>query len=492
MANDGASRPNVLIIMSDQHSKHVLGAYGNDIIRTPNLDRLAAGGMRFDNCYCPAPLCVPSRMSFMTGKTPSQNRVWGNRDSLDSNIPTWAHALGAVGYETTIVGRMHFVGPDQRHGFSNRAQRTYFGAPYFGTHPAGAPLFKDIPPITSGQDRAAVEVSGYGRTTYQAFDDLVTDSTAKYLEQQGSNGSDQPFAAVAGFVLPHCPFFAPKELFDYYYKRVDVPIPTEDELRGEPEAIRNFKQVARIEEPIDPDRIRIARAAYFGLVEYVDTQVGRILGTLERSGLAENTLVIYTSDHGEMGGEHGCWWKSTYYEGSVGVPLIASMPGTIPAGTSSDAVCNLYDIGPTVIDIAGGDALPDIEGRSLARTLTTSHDPDWENETFAELTHEGIPSRMIRRGPWKLYRYDDDTQPALFNLDTDPDEHTNLGEIAQYADVRTDLLERLAHGWNPQEIRRVMAERARAMPALCAWSAVVNPAHPDMIEVPDVEDVTIL
>ena len=163
-------RPNILFILSDQHSKFHLGCYGDPLVRTPHLDRLASEGMRFANAYTPSPLSAPARMAFMTGRRPSANQVWGNDHILNSALPTWAHTLGAAGYETALLGRMHFVGPDQRHGFERRPIGEHT-ARHPGATQQGGPLFKNIPASTSGQTRECVEIAGYGRTTYQAFDD---------------------------------------------------------------------------------------------------------------------------------------------------------------------------------------------------------------------------------------------------------------------------------------------------------------------------------
>jgi len=481
---------NVLILMSDQHSKHYLGCYGNELVRTPSLDRLAEEGMLFANAYTPAPLCVPARMSFMTGRLPSANRVWTNGHILSSAIPTWAHAVGAAGYETALVGRMHFVGADHRHGFELRPMGEY-SAVFPGADRLGGPQFKEVPRGTSGQARISVECAGIGRNSYQAFDEMAAAKACEYLEEKARGGGGRPFAAVAGFVLPHCPFFAPRELFEYYYERVDVPQPTAKELEQEPEAIRRFKKARGIDEPLPAERIRVARAAYFGMCEYFDRQVERVLKKLDETGLSENTLVIYTTDHGETAGEHGCWWKSNYYEGSVGVPLIARLPGRVPAGTKNPAICSLMDIGATMVEMAGGEELPAADGYSLWAELRGEQDLARPDETFSEHgpTRGEGPSRMIRRGPWKLFKYHDDTPPALFNLEEDPGERRDLGPDAEFAAVRDELLERLYADWDPEWVVRECETLGRDMQVISAWGRAVQPGHPEALPVPDVENV---
>ncbi len=480
------ARPNILFILSDQHSKFHLGCYGDSLVRTPHLDRLASEGMRFANAYTPSPLCVPARMAFMTGRRPSANQVWGNDHILNSALPTWAHTLGAAGYETALIGRMHFVGPDQRHGFEHRPIGEY-SALHPGAARQGGPMFKSIPASTSGQTRECVEIAGYGRTTYQAFDDRVAEAACAYLAEK-AQAPNRPFAAVAGFVLPHCPFFAPKDLYDYYYDRVDVPQP---DPTGEPEAVTNFKKRRLIDEPLPKERIRVARAAYFGLCEYFDRKVGQLLDQLDETGLRDNTLVIYSSDHGEMAGEHGCWWKSNYYEGSVGVPLIARLPGVIPAGVENPVLCNLLDWAPTAVEVAGGEPLPATDGHSLWRELQGHADDARPDTTFSELgpSRGDSPSRMIRQGPWKLYKYHDDTPPALFNLADDPGEWNDLGSDGAYAALRQHLLDQLYADWNPEQVAQRSAELTRDAQVLTAWGRAVQPRHEDTLPVEDVEDV---
>jgi choline-sulfatase len=493
MASDAA--PNLLVIMSDQHSMHYLGCYGHSLVRTPHLDHLAAEGMRFVNAYCPAPLCVPSRMSFMTGRRPTANRVWSNTHILSSAIPTWAHALGIAGYDTALIGRMHFVGSDQRHGFQERPLGEY-GAGFPGSPRLGAPLMRDIPVSTSGQCRESVEIAGRGRTTYQAFDEMVAEATCNYLQERARASHQRPFAAVAGMVLPHCPFVAPRELFDFYYPRVDVPEVSNEEL---PAAARRFQELRGIAEPLPDERTRVARAAYVGLCEHLDAQVGRILAALDATGLAESTLVIYCSDHGEMAGEHGCWWKSCYYEGSVGIPLIARWPDIVPSGAVSDTICNLLDLAPTWIEMANQHqmpcpSLPESDGHSLWRVLCGQADDSRPDETYAE--HMGgidtAPSRMIRSGRWKLFQYADDTPTALFDLEADPDETHDLGQDPSHALLRDGLQERLWCGWDPSYVRAESHKLDRDLEVLQQWGRTTQPPHPYTLPVPDVEEIELI
>jgi len=328
-----------------------------------------------------------------------------------------------------------------------------------------------------------VTQAGRGQTTYQYFDEERTRKAVEYL-REGTEPRERPFAAVLGFTLPHCPFIAPRGLYDYYAERVDVP----EVEKKQPETVRRFRELRGILEPLPEERVRVARAAYYGLCEHFDSLIGQVLGVLDSTGLAENTLVIYTTDHGEMAGDHGCWWKSNYYEGSVGVPLIARLPGVIAPGAVSDAVCGLMDLGPTLAELAGAD-LPDTDGRSLWPTLQGQRPEAWNDETFSELCDRRggfLASRMVRSGKWKLWAYADDEglPPALFDLEDDPDELNDLGRAPEHADIREELLDRIHRNWDPEMVRRETAQATRDYDTLAKWGGLLKPPCPDIMPVP--------
>ena len=485
-----AAPPDILLIMTDQHSRNVLGAYGNDVVRTPHLDGLADAGMRFDNTYCASPWCVPSRMSFMTCRTPSRNRVWTNDQILSSGVPTWAHVLGGADYETALLGRMHFVGPDQRHGFEQRPIGEFM-AGHPGAPVPGGPMWTHFPAEASGQGRVAVETVGHGHTHYQWGDEQVADAAVAFLRERGRQQSRRPFAAVVSLMLPHCPFIAPRSLFEHYRDRVDVPAAPGDQ----PAVVTRFRRCRQLlDPPVAPERVRLARAAYFALCEYVDSLIGRVLTAVEAAGLTERTLVMYCSDHGEMAGEHGCWWKTTYYESSVAVPLIARWPGVIAPGSSCRAIANLMDLGVTMADVAGAPFPGEPDGRSLRPWLAGGHPADWIDETFSEMADTRLPapvapspSRMIRSGRWKLQLHADadELPPVLFDLDADPGETRDLAADPDHAAVRSRLLRRLREGWDPATIRAEAIRQIADSRVIADWGRAVRPAHPDTLTMID-------
>ena len=475
-----AGQPNILLIVSDQHSRRVMGCAGDPVIRTPHLDALAAGGVMFDNAYCASPLCVPSRMTMMTSRHCSDINVWDNSSYLASDVPTFCHSLGIAGYECVLGGRMHFMGPDQRHGFHQRI----IGDVSAHTHPGGGgPNFVNISPAGCGQSGACVRVAGPGRSNYMAYDDLVAEACAGFLREGGSDalsrgsGADGPFCLVAGFVLPHCPFIAPKALYDYYYENLHP-------------AMKHWRQVRGVED-LTEEEIRKARAGYYGVVEYFDGIIGGLMGALDHSGLRDDTIVIYVSDHGESAGENGLWWKSQFYEHGAGVPMIASGPG-VPQGLRRREVVSLLDLGPTLCDIAGGPELPAISGRSLLPMLRGEDIPDWPNEAVAEMIGLGnyLPGKMIRRNEWKLIHYEG-FEPMLFNLDDDPHEFTDRAADRDCRDVRNYLHDRVLQGWEPHRAVRQLQRERRDRQLITQWRQAWKDAPPDPEQCRTPDDVVV-
>ncbi len=452
------NRPDILVIMSDQHNKQVLGCYGDPVARTPNLDRLAGAGFRFDQAYCPAPLCVPSRMSFMTARNPSANQVWHNGHVLSSGIPTWPDHLNWAGYETTLIGRMHFLGPDQRHGFTRRLLGD-LRAPW-----------KYIPRVACGQCGASVRVAGTGTSAYAWYDEQVADAACEFIRQRARGRSDVPFAATVGFLQPHAPYVAPPDLFEYYLARLAPP----DAEENPPEQVSRHRRMHAFEEGIGAMQAQAARAAYYGMCENLDRLIGKILGALEDSGLADRTWVVYCSDHGDMLGEHGCWFKSTYYEGSAGIPLIIRPPGGLPALAASETLTSLMDLGPTFCDLADAPPMAAADGQSLGGVLAGIHETVNRTAVFAELSHDQyapeVPSRMIRSGPWKLWQaiYPDGPQTVMFNLEDDPRETRNLAEYPEYAGIRADLSAALLRDWRPELVQCLSGRHRRDVIRLMA------------------------
>ena len=321
------SRPNLLYIMSDQHTQRVTGCYGDRIVRTPSLDRLAARGVVFENAYTPAPLCLAARMSALTGCYPVTQACWTNSDILASDRPTMAHALGAVGYQPILVGRLHAIGPDQLHGYARRAVGDHSTNWLGGVRHDMGVLDKTNDPF-----RVSLQKSGPGQSAYERHDVDTTESACAILESiavRRRAGDDAPFSVSVGYMLPHQPYVARQEDYDPYVGKVGLPCTPPPDPEREHPYLHWWRQYTDTQS-VTTDEILRARTAYYGLVTRLDTLIGHLLETLERLGLAENTLIVYTSDHGDQIGERGLWWKQTFYDEATKVPMILSWPGRLP------------------------------------------------------------------------------------------------------------------------------------------------------------------
>lgn len=518
------TRPNIIVFMSDQHRASVLGCAGDEVVQTPHIDRLAAQGVRFAICYAGSPLCVPSRATFLMGQGCSDVGVWSNSCTMPSDIPTFLHSLAAAGYETVLCGRMHFKGPDQRHGFERRIMGDVTG-PIDGWPNT---LLGDISWSSQGQGREGVTVAGPGRTGFQAYDVDVTAAAVRFLRERGAShrlsagqdngqgdmkgtqsaqaarstqarqdsqskqsaagegGDDRPFCLVIGWVSPHNPYIAPAPLFDQYRDRVSVPEVPPGIRESEHPALRHWHD-GRGTDGLTAAQARTARAGYYGLVTWIDQQVGQILSTAEESGLAADTAVIYTSDHGDMLGENGLWQKSYLFDPSVSVPLIVSWLGQTRAASVVTEPVSLTDLAPTLIDLCGGPPLPNATGRVLTPLLRGEPLPDtWRPEVYVESMHvSGFPpSRMVRRERWKLMRYHGFDTPQLFDLEADPHERHDRAGDPGCAAIRASLDALVLQGWSGAEVARAVRRHVIDAQLTGAWAQALHPHQPDLWKAP--------
>lgn len=441
MSSTAARKPNILFLMSDEHAPMFSGPYGHPMVLTPNLDRLASEGVTFENAYCNSPLCVPSRMSLMTGRFVRNIGTWDNTSPLASDEVTWAHLLRAAGYDVVLAGKQHFIGPDQLHGFRAQLARDLHAEldhPIFpwgdGARPRGTPWPDPL-------------AAGPGTGEHIAVDDQVEDAAVKYLRDPARQ--DQPWALCASFIAPHFPFVVPEKYWNMYPPdEIELPTIPPGHLESQHPAIKGMRAAFGLSGYAN-DVVRRARAGYFGLITYLDDKIGHLLNVLDEIGQAENTLVIYTSDHGEMAGEHGMWRKSNFYEQSARVPLQLRWPGSLPAGARVPEVVSLVDL---VASIRRAADVPDVggcDGTDLL-PLACGEQLDWKDEAFSEYLAHGVsgPMAMLRRGRYKLNYYLDDA-PELFDLEADPGEYTNLAKEPDMQSVLDHLRERLLSQWDP-------------------------------------------
>lgn len=469
---ENLTRPNLLFLFSDQHARHVTGCYGNAAVATPHLDRLASGGLVFDNAYCPSPICVPSRMSMLTGCYPSQQDCWTNDDFLASDRATWLHAAAAADYRPTLVGRLHAMGPDQLHGYAERA---------VGDHsPNWAGIARHSLGVlenTNDPHRVSLTASGIGQSAYEVKDVETTDAACAALDRLAQ--SAVPFCLSVGFILPHPPYVARQE--DYARYATSVGLPRLAVPADEHPWLAWWRRDRGIADAT-ADEILRARRAYFGLVTRLDAMIGQILDRLDALGLARNTLVVYTSDHGDQLGERGLWWKHTFYEESVAVPLIVRWPDALAAGERRNHIVNLTDVSATMLEALGAPALPNAAGRSFLGAARNAG-AAWQDETFSEYCTDTVPAwtggqavrqRMVRKGAWKLVYYHG-YAPQLFDLASDPDELRDRAADPACAQIRADLTRRVLAGWDPDEIERRMRRRRADKDLIGAWARKTAP-----------------
>ena len=502
-------KPNLIYIQSDQHNPAIMGCAGDPIIDTPNLDKLANRGTIIQNAYAASPICVPSRMAAITGLKPHQSEVWTNDQILNSAIPTYAHSLGANGYKPVQVGRMHFNGIDQYHGFSERLVGDH-GHNHLGS--SKNPGTHGELNGTAGPNRISLKASGIGQTAYQVHDEIVTAETVKYIDDLGNKKIDnQPISLSIGLMLPHQPFIASKEDYEKYEKKVGMPkIPPTllDECHP---YIKWWRQRTGIEEVTEEEIVR-CRIAYYALVDRMDKIIGSILDSLERNGLMENTMIVYTSDHGEQLGEHGLWWKQTFYENSVKVPAIISWPGHLPEGQVLNSVVNQYDLIATMLDASNSPKLPRSNGKSLLEHLKDPKNSEWENIAFSEYCMDdssvndfsgnlmgndvhakegGVQNRMVRKDNYKLIYYHG-YEAQLFDLDSDPDELNDLSNNNNYLDKKNELLELLLKDWDPEKIHKRMIVLKDEQKIQQGWARNTNPDDTLRWELDPIKDSTRL
>ncbi|MBP0483403.1 choline-sulfatase [Sagittula salina] len=462
--------PNIVVIMADQLAPHFVGAYGHPTVKTPHIDALAARGMRFDAAYCNSPLCAPSRFAFMSGQHISRIAAYDNASEFRASTPTFAHYLKALGYRTCLSGKMHFVGPDQKHGFQDRLTTDIYPADFAWTPDWEAP---DERIDKWYHNMQTVKESGVAVATYQTdYDDEVEFAARRWLIDRGRDrlaGDAAPFFLVASFIHPHDPYVAKPEFWEMYSDdAVDMPAFVLKPEQQDPGSRRVMDGIEASYKPLSEEETRRARRAYLANVTYFDTKVGAVVKALEDIGELDNTLVIVTADHGDMLGERGLWFKMTFFEHSARIPLVMAGPG-VAEGAAPNA-CSLVDMLPTFLDAAGGSTEilgEPIDGRSLMPLARGEADPIDEaiGEYCAEMTP--WPVYMIRRGPLKFVHCDPDP-PLLYDIASDPLERVNLADDPAYAEAAAGFAAEVAARWDSATLRNNVMRTQRSRRALHA------------------------
>jgi len=439
MAGTEVERPNVVFLFSDDQRPDTIAALGNDVIETPNLDRLVERGTVFTRAVASNPLCVPSRAEVLTGRTSYRNGVnYHNGWRFEGERPKWPAMMRKAGYRTGYVGKWMTEGRPDDHGYEEAG----------GLFASGGGSWEQM---EYKEDYRGTPVTGYRGWTFQSMDGSdqypdqgvgltpeidrkFADAAIDFLERE----PDEPFFLHVNFTAPHDPLLIPSGYEDMY-DPADIPVPENFKPRhpfdhgnidGRDEQLLPFPRTKRM--------IREDLAAYYTVISHLDEQVGRILDFLEATGQAERTIIIFSSDHGLAMGSHGLRGKQNMYEHTVGVPLIFAGPG-IPEGERRDAQTYLYDLFPTICDLAGIEPPDGLDGRSVAPVIRG------EKESVRDYVFAYFKGsqRMIRGDRWKLIEYPQVGRTQLFGLQNDPHELHNLADDPEHEDVRKKLRDKL-------------------------------------------------
>lgn len=442
-----AKKPlNIIIIQSDEHNPNMFGAAGDSIAITPNIDKIAKQGVLFTNAYCQNPISVPSRMSMLTVKYSQSINVFGNSDPLVMEFKTFADYFNMQGYKSAIIGKMHFqgIGQELKHGF----ERPYGdeGSEVLSGKWEREELEKIGKTALKNRKPGAAKVSDFSMDINK--DVQIFPYAKKFLSENKNN----PFLLICSFLRPHFPYEASQKYFDMYKGRVKLPIDFNSDEKNWPVSSQIENKQYKFDH-LTKEEIIHAREVYYGMITWVDDQIGLIIDELERQGLKDNTLIIYTSDHGEMAGEHCLWYKNTFYKASVGIPFIFSCPKHIKANQISNCVTGNIDIFPTICDVAGIKKPEGLEGNSIWSVLT-GHESLVDRYICSETYRNGIPGCMVCNQHWKYFEYKPcvknnfTKEVFLFDLQKDPNEMQNLVNKEEYKSTIENLEKRISW-WKP-------------------------------------------
>ncbi len=454
------ARPNVVLNMADSYVPQFMGIYGDNAGCTPNIDRLASAGTVFENAYCNSPLCAPSRASFLTGRFISEIGCFDNANEFASEWPTLGHLFKRGGYETAIIGKMHFFGYDQFHGFDKRIaldtdytkgyDPDYYALAYDWDMPSGGnPL--------GGEWMAQSYVNSPkwdNYTRHYDWDEEIHRQALGYLEEKKGT---TPFFCCISYHQPHNPFWISEEIRKRFRNQTlsipDIAAGTKATLSTMDRWLNDFHFVPQhLKEISDPANLQWLYETFYGMMFDIDRRVGELIGLIERNGLRNNTVIIFISDHGEMLGYRGMIQKRCFYERSARVPLVASFPEASKKGIRIADAVSLIDLLPTMAELLDIEPPDDVPGRSLLSSITKGEEPGKET-IFCEYHGEGVhaPCFMAVKDGYKLI-YVHGYEECLHDLNEDPDEFTNVIGQQRYATIHRELKAALLERFNPDDI----------------------------------------
>ena len=457
-------QPNVLFLFSDEHDPRHMGVSGSPLAYTPNMDRLAARGTRFVNAYTPSPICVPARASLATGLHVHDIGYWDNAIAYDGRVQGWGHVMQEHGHRVESIGKLHYVNDTAPTGFSDQTLAMHI---WEGMGQVWGCVRDPLP--DEPRNRVMLKNIGPGWSNYNQYDSDVVDGTVDWLKARANSPDDKPWHLFVGMVAPHFPLVAPQEYFDRYplegLERSKL-LP-EDGYERHPWIQRREDFVG--EEPNfagKPERRKLAIAGYLALCTFIDEKIGLILDALEQTGLVDNTIVVYSSDHGDNLGARGLWGKSNVYRESAAVPMIVAGP-EVPQGEINYTAVNLTDLHATFLDAHG---LPDVDddferpGVSLLQLLGSS---DQTKTTLSQYHAVGSPTGafMVADGRFK-YHYYVDYPSELFDLRFDPEETNNVVDEPRYKGEVERLHQALVGhlgGRTPEQVDRAAKDDQNAL-----------------------------
>ena len=467
-ANSNPKNRNIVVVMADQLTALALGCYHNSEVKSPNIDRLAQEGVIFDAAYSSSPLCTPARYAFMTGQDISQCAGYDNAAYMPATMPTFAHYLRLMGYRTCLSGKMHFVGPDQLHGFEERVTTDIYPAD-----------FGWVPDWSNSDDRidlwyhnmSSVKQAGVAAITNQiTYDEEVGTEAMRVIYDHARRQDERPLCLVASFIHPHDPYATRQKYWDLYDDtEIALPIVSRPNSEQQDPANKRLEKVIALDAvDLTEQEIIDARRAYYGNVSYIDEWLGKLRESLRECGMEQDTTIIFTSDHGDMLGEFGLWYKMSFREWSCRIPMIIHRPSRFTPSRVSQPVAHV-DVLPTLMAIANentGVAKPaeidPLSGRNLV-PLCDGQTTDDRNFAFSEYLAEGtaVPMLMVRQGDLKYIQCSTDPE-LLFDLAQDPSELINLVEDSAYTERLVALRNMANNHWDSDAVRdQVIASQLR-------------------------------
>lgn len=439
---------NMLVIMTDEQTRNAAGCYGHPIVSTPNIDKLAANGTRFTQAYTSSPICVPARASFATGTYVHQNKCWSNAQAYAGQVDGWGHRLLQAGHDCVSIGKLHYRSAGDPNGFSEEIDPLYIHNGLGFVHG----LLRKQHLFFDGVEEFPEKI-GPGDDPYTDYDRGVCEKAKTWLAKDAAKRKDKPWTLFVSFLRPHYPLTCPREFYGLYPLR---HVPRRRYAGRESEyshpVLAAMRHYQNYDDYFDDHQRQVARASYLGLCSFVDDLIGQVLVALEDSGQADNTDILFTSDHGEMLGDHGFWTKMVMYEEAVGIPMILSGPG-VPKGTCTTPV-TLVDVHKTILNGCGvglSEEDRNRPGQSLY-DLANGMD-DEERVAFSEYHDCGAITGMfmIRYRNWK-YIYYPGFPPQLFDMNSDPYENRDLAHTKGYKEVIATCHQKLLDICDPDAV----------------------------------------